>query len=1040
MKNQLLLPILALVGIGLFVLWQFAMVDELPTEEDGVELVRQSSIEAATGTILPELAQKIETQTERAEVAPVKEPSRVVTSSSAAPASNARWINGRVVFPERMPTDMGEIKVTARGRRFGDKTDGRREHTVSIDRDGKFRVAFSESTERGWLDVRGRYLYMPEKLSLELDDVEGEVLVEPEMGGVLEGHLLAPVGRSWTAALADDARVSLSRWDGSGMIQRGADVDSKGHYVLTAIPPGSNFNFHAAMPEWCDQRRGDIKVRSGEAERLDLQLKLGAIVSGRVVNSDNVGRAGVIVEVRVSGMGSWSQESTQTKDDGSFEFKGVGEEDVVLKAGLADHLSTEEELGRLADGSERRGVLLTIGEGNFIEGIVQWPDGSAAAGAVVSAMQEREKDSPMFDFRDGVSDKSGADGTFRITGLESSKCVVRASAKSFRKQELDKAKEREKEGRSYKLRARGPIYKTREDDVSPGTRGLVLVLEQGDSLSGRVLDDLGEGVKRFKISAEPVEGSGDDFGRSDSVERLVVSMDGAFTIDGLSEGTWQIEASASKHSTSQEMTVNLPGAGKVDLTVSRWAEVKGVVRGPGGDPISGADVWVERLEEGEKFDPNALASRWGEDATTNEDGEFTVKDARSGRSVVRARADGFGTSNNELIEALAGETVKGISLQLRPGGSLNVQLHASVGEVEGRQINIQGTSSGNYWNRIETDSRGEAELDGLDPGSYRLTLQNVSSSSGNGALSIASPGRSIGLDVDVKAGQKESVVLGAPPANPTRVTGRVLAGGVPLANVRISCGKAEGEQFNNDATQTDGDGVYAMNVSGSGLFWFHVGNRQTGVTQTTRELTSGDNPGVDFELPVGRIAGRVMGSDGEPKASCSMHLERLEAAQGDTSDFGTMTISTNGEGRYEFTHVPAGTFFIRVNDHGRSWGRRSKNSDAVIIRDGIKIDKGSQLDGMDFTLEEEAVLKGQVTGSDGMPLQRAHVEVTTLSGHRIYRNRAFTTDAGGKYEFTGLADGRVLVRAIYEGSETKSVEVRLQSGGISDRDFQVDSH
>jgi hypothetical protein len=1028
MKNKLLLPILALLAVAVFFLWRAGLGGAVDLQEAPLGLApgEVGAAGAADGTAaLPAVPQETGAAPRREAVA-LAPRAEVDLAPGAAPPPDAIWLTGRVLFPDRMPNDMGAISVTARGRRFGD-LDSRREHSVEAQRDGSFRVALARETRKGWLEARGRYLYMDEKLQVDVDDLPPEILLEPKLGGVVRGLLRAPRGRDWTEAARAGARVMLNSWSGGQSVSRSTEIDERGRFELTAVPPNNSYWLRFELPLWCDTSKSDVAVKSGEVTELDLEVQEGSTISGRVVNQDEAGLGGVTVELTgTPSDDSWMHDTLLTEADGSFLFRGVKDAQVTLKAVPREGLPVEQDLGHLSTGTRREGLLLRLREGDFVEGVVRWPNGTPAAAAWVSVSQERELDGLMFNFADAKSEKTDAEGRFRVTGLEPSVCQVRATAKSFRPEDLAKAKERAADGREYKLRARGPSYKTRLDDIQPGSSGLVLVLSEGDSLSGRVVDDQGQGLTRFLVTAEPLQGPGSDLEEEDAVNRIVVSLDGSFTVDGLQDGQWQVSAKAKGHEPTQEVLVTSPGAGSIELVARRFGEVAGVVRSPGGEPVSGARVFVESLAEGEEFQPEKVSRSWGENATSDQDGRFTARDVRPGRTRLSATAEGFGSSQGVLLQVAPGSELEGVALQLRRAARIRGRLHASVGVLAERQIQLRVEGGGNFWKSTETDSAGEFELDGLDAGTYRVTLENDREGPEAGAQ------RKVVEVVELDDGEQVTLLMGAPPAAPTTVSGRVLSGSAPAAGIVVGCRSSADGDLDNDSGRTDANGRYNLTLRGDGRYDFQVGNPQRGLVSHTRELIRGENPGVDFLLPTGRVSGTVLGLQGQALEDCDVTMVAVELADTANEQRPSRSLVTDETGHYEFDYVAAGRYYLRVNDrNSRSWRQRNRKQAGTQLREGLVVGEGASVEGVDFDLVLEGEVEGNVTGADGQPVEGAQIQVRTKSGQQVHRSRRVRTGAGGNFTYGGLAAGTFLVQASAGDSKSREVEVRVDSGGKS---------
>ena len=622
MKNTLLLPLLGVLAALLVFAWFAMRTGPASTEVEPLEELAPSvdsplPIASDGPAPLPDPTPAgDEGSIDRTALEEEEEPARVTAARTPESVpSNAVWVDGRIVFPRALPLDGGKVEITARGRRFGGKRnrrDVRREYTTALKDDQTFRVAFAEGTSKGWITIQGRYLYLPEKHTVNVRDLPDQVVLEPKLGGLVAGTISLPLGHEWTETTLAKTQVRVVSWSSGSFFSRTARLRADGSYEVTALPPGASYNLSVESEYWCGIEAAEVSVKSGEITTFDAELTLGATVLGKVVDAKGVGRAGVSVELVCDPIeDGWHRQSKPTEQDGQFAFFGIPAGEVTLKAGEKDHLTTEKELGVLHAGVRRQEVELLLDEGGFLSGKVQWPDGTPADGAMVTVDQERKTGGMLLGFGDNRTTRAAADGSFHVTGLEDSPCVVRASSKSYRPQDLERARERELEGRDPKLKRRGPMFKVKVADVLPGTSGLLLVLEKGDSVSGRVVDDRGEPLTRFLVSARPERGGPENLEREDGFNRVVISLDGEFKVDGLRDGTWTISAKATGHAHSNEVQVVSPGAQEIELVAPRLAEVHGIVRDPSGAPVSGATVWIEEAPEEDEEDYGGSFGRMG---------------------------------------------------------------------------------------------------------------------------------------------------------------------------------------------------------------------------------------------------------------------------------------------------------------------------------------------------------------------------------------------------------------------------------------------
>ena len=1049
MKNTLLLPLLGVLAAVLVFAWFALGTGPTSTEVDPLEELAPSAdsslpIASDGPALLPDPTPAgDEVPVDRTALEEEGEPERVtVARSPESVPSNAVWVDGRIVFPRALPLDGGKVEITARGRRFGgkrNKRDVRREYTTALKDDQTFRVAFAKETRKGWIAIEGRYLYLPEKHTLNLRDLPDEVVLEPKLGGIVAGTISLPLGHEWSETTLQETRVRIGSWGGGSFFSRTASLLADGSYELTALPPGASYNLSVESEYWCGVEAGDVTVKSGEITTFDAELTLGATVLGQVVDAEGVGRAGVSVELTSDPIeDGWHRQSKPTEPDGQFAFFGIPAGEVKLKAGEKDHLTTEKELGVLHAGERRQEVELLLDEGGFLSGLVQWPDGTPADGAMITVDQERETRGMGFGFGDTRTTRAAADGSFHITGLESSACVVRASSKSYRPQDLERARERKLEGRDPKLKRRGPMFKVKVEEVLPGTSGLLLVLEQGDSVSGRVVDDRGELLTRFLISARPERGGPENLEREDGFNRVVISLDGEFKVDGLRDGTWTISAKATGHARSNEVQVVSPGAQEVELVAPRLAEVHGIVRDASGAPVSGATVWIEDAPEEDEDDYGGGSfgrmGYWGGEATSDEEGLFEAREIAPGRKQIFAGIEGSASSEPLLVDVPPGEEVAGVNCHLREAARITGEVHPSSGSLAEREVSIRGVEGLSHWGNASTDSTGRFEVTDLDPGTYELELEAESIEEGEQdwtfRQALASSER-----VSVREGERAHVVLGAPPSDPIRLLGTVTSGGSPVANVVVSCEARENRE-DKGAARTAGDGSWQIVVGEAGQYDFQVGTQSTGRLHFARDVPRQEAVRIDFELPTGEISGVIRDSSGSPASHCQVELEYLGNGDEKKHDHHgrRRSVGTDGEGHYECKHLEGGSYVLRVTPmSSRRWRSSGGGSEqGAVILENLVLAEGEVRDTLDIDLEEGGAVVGTVLGVDGLPVTGASIHVTTEGGRQIASWTSSRSEGQGRFRYEGIAPGRYRVQARQGELVSDLAPVRIYSGSDSE--------
>ena len=161
-----------------------------------------------------------------------------------------------------------------------------------------------------------------------------------------------------------------------------------------------------------------------------------------------------------------------------------------------------------------------------------------------------------------------------------------------------------------------------------------------------------------------------------------------------------------------------------------------------------------------------------------------------------------------------------------------------------------------------------------------------------------------------------------------------------------------------------------------------------------------------------RIFGRVT-ARGKPLPGAIITLWRQPLAEPIGNNV-TLVGSTNSEGNYELTKVPAGNYFISANLSGYVTGKENQIFDN--LRRVNAIAKG-KIERVDFELVPEGVIRGVVTDESGKPVALVPVsiftEVTPAGAGLPKYARDLRTDNSGNFRIVGVPAGKYRVAAGY---------------------------
>lgn len=401
---------------------------------------------------------------------------------------------------------------------------------------------------------------------------------------------------------------------------------------------------------------------------------------------------------------------------------------------------------------------------------------------------------------------------------------------------------------------------------------------------------------------------------------------------------------------------------------------------------------------------------------------YLLRFARSGFAsrVVRARAPEPGGAAEPLrVELSAGLTAKGVvrDRQDRPIAGAVVDLQPALPRDTLARIRETRDPDPVLARSTITDENGRFELNHLGPGRFDLAAR------AGGFASTRIPG----IEIPDGPGPFDlgTVLL----ATEAVVTGRVQdTSGRPLdgASVRIvppeplpgSTEKGEPEAVSDAAGwfqlrgQRSGDRL-KLSVERSG----YARSLLPGVPVPTEE------PIAVVLSPTSRISGRVLDAASRPVSGAVIQAteERVETVAG-MPVFGTgrqLETRSQEDGSFSFEGVEPGS--IELTASGAQWQESSLR---------LRLAAGQDLEGVELTLHEAAILEGTVLGQDGTPVVGAEIgrHRPPRPGEMRIEAPLALSDADGRYRIDRLAPGRLSLSASHGVFGQAVQELDLQPG------------
>lgn len=184
---------------------------------------------------------------------------------------------------------------------------------------------------------------------------------------------------------------------------------------------------------------------------------------------------------------------------------------------------------------------------------------------------------------------------------------------------------------------------------------------------------------------------------------------------------------------------------------------------------------------------------------------------------------------------------------------------------------------------------------------------------------------------------------------------------------------------------------------------------QTPIRQATPPRDS--PPVAASRIGTAVMRGRVVDAHGHQP----LRRTRLTLTAPDIPPQQAISVSTDADGRYEFTELPARQFTLQAQRSGYltlRYGQRRPSEPGKVL----DVREGQIVEGIDFALPRMSVISGRITDEVGEPIAGVWVAAMRMmwwQGRRQLgsESRLATTDEEGEYRITGLMPGSYVVVA-----------------------------
>lgn len=926
------------------------------------------------------------------------------------------WKGGSIAGKVTGPTGTGIAGVTVSAKLYSAQT-----YTATTGADGTYRipglddgdytVGFSGPSGSKWI---GEY-YDDQPYPYQADTVQ--VLNSAAVTGInaqlTEGALLSGTLSASSGTLSS-AYVAILKNNGS---------------LVTNVYPGQNGSWSVSVPAgtykiqfgnygtylteyWEDvpdlQSAKAVTVAAGETRSgLDAVLDKGATISGTVTPEKGSFSYGYVYAE-----GSERSYGSNTDATGAYTISGLPTGNYSLRF-TADGYQTEywddkpdsasADKIAVTKGQEIKGKNAVLSRGAILTGKVVDTSNSELSGVRVSVRPTSSENQMP------VSVTTKADGTYSVGGLAAGTYVVDFASDYLSAVQLVPQYYLGKS--TWASADRVTVAKNEEKALNPVT------LTKYSALTGTVRDSGGSPVPGARVTAY----QGEEY-----ISGTTADASGKYTLGRLPAGSYRLQLSppAGSSLVSQwwDGMTTIFGAKKVvlgpeqvvpaDLVMREGASIAGTVTGTANEPLAGVTV--------KAVGPNRLST------TTAADGTYQLTGLRPGKYAVSFTGStqywkqwysGEPTkATADLVQVDFADVKTGVDAKLADSPYVTGKITAATGPVEGAEVSLYDTNTGNRVASASTDSAGVYRTEPLAPGKYDLYVSASNrflaqwyidgEEQSDATTLVVSKDQPTVADLVLKKG---ATIQGA-------VTGP--DGPVVGAWVSVESGGFWG------AAYTDAQGQYSVGGLRSGDYTVHVwpsfGNfsliAQYYNGKYDREsadkvsLAKGATAsGINFSLTTGTsISGKITSADGRG-TYFDVEAYRKTTAGGWESFTGA---EASDDGTYTMGQIPPGEYKLVASGRGYKdqwWNGKDSLETATPITVGV-----APLTGRDFVLPVGPGISGKVTVADGQAFDPDDMEVEV---YRYYEGDGFDY-----YDDFGLADDGTFLLSVPQGTYKIAVD------------------
>lgn len=542
-------------------------------------------------------------------------------------------LTGLVKNLQGQPVAGADVSVTTFGADemtfVDDLPDPTKEPHARTDADGRYTFLAVTPRERYMLVVVHPDYARKTEPSMPIGE-EGQVDQPPIVLGA--GATLSGYVRNEPGDVIPDVTLHLDGQDFASVLtnlppdRMTVKTNKEGFYTFRNVAKGQRM-LTVAAPGYGQQQLPGFNFQGEEQLTRDVTLKIGEMIAGRVLGPGNTGIAKArVIAIAVSSTQQGARGQVETNEQGEFIFESLAPGDYNVIAAAKGYRAGQG--GRRVPTGTSNHIIEMFKEADVCGRVIDGSTGAPIPSFTVRMRFWYGNGAPTSPSSEAGIDVNDAAGEFCIPGVQQSDYVVEALAPGY-----------------------APSFST-NFSVQQGKplSGIVVKMNRGGIISGRVVDGDGKPVARARVVTHDNTWIDDEFTRAlggtlptdaTSVD-VRTGEDGRFTCVNLSPETYQIVVTASGFTQFVKKDIRVNDAGNVqvgDVKLGRGGTVRGNLFDASGKPVSSGVITLQ-VTDGEY-------QRYTTKSGT--DGKFALANVGPGRYLLTGSRGGGGDPFGEIM-------------------------------------------------------------------------------------------------------------------------------------------------------------------------------------------------------------------------------------------------------------------------------------------------------------------------------------------------------------------------------------------------------